>query len=113
MTKMTAQDVRGAEPDELFHEIAKAQEFRSDIREVLRFVMKEFGGNEGFAKELWDCYIQKGSGAIIKGSANQIRILSSIMHLMEQCGEDDDDILNDEEAIEATLKSIVSEGEND
>lgn len=75
-----------ADADEVFAKLAAVDAQRTDVRDLLRHILREFGGNPGLARALKECF-----DASNEGSQNQARILSDVMKLIDRESEHHED----------------------
>ena len=75
-----------ADADEILSKLAAQDAHRTDVRDLLRHILREFDGNAGLAKHLRDCYDESPPGG-----SNQARILADIMKLVDRESEHQED----------------------
>ena len=96
---MTGRDIAG----QAVKDILDATDSRIDIRRVLRAILKEFGGELGFAAEL-----RKEFDVAQNGSATRSRILLDTLKLINAAGDDGDSEELSVEDIEAQVTAILT-----
>ena len=89
------------EPLELLKQLSEAGNCRASIRELIQCVMLAFGGPPGLAREL-----KLDFEACEKGSANRIKIETTIIGLLQAFVSEEADEFEDEETLTALAKQL-------